>query len=203
MMARAGRGHRHAMSFRISLACSLVLLVACSDDAPTGDGTDGEVTTGGPTSADGSPGSADDDGGSTQGGGGSGSSGSPASSDTTASGSSSDDDATASESTADPSGTGSSDGGTGSDTGASEGGSSSDGGTTAACEPITEDASAINQDCVADGDCPDGYTCQEFNGILLQQTCQILCEETCECPDGLSCVEVEDKLMIPWHQCAP
>jgi hypothetical protein len=69
------------------------------------------------------------------------------------------------------------------------------------CDPITEDASAINVDCLSDLDCPVDYTCQPFVGFAFQQTCQILCTETCECPMGLTCLEIIDKTGIPWHQC--
>jgi hypothetical protein len=67
--------------------------------------------------------------------------------------------------------------------------------------PITDDDSAIGVDCESDGDCPDGYTCQPFSGIVLQMQCQILCEEDCECPDGYSCMQIVDKTMMPWNQC--
>lgn len=189
MMARAGGDHRRAMSFRFLLACSLGLSAACFGDPPA-TGSESETTGGGPGSGD--------DGGNTQGPDSSGSNDTSGPSNTTVASASGDDDTASSGGTAAPGDTSSSDGG-----GSSEGGSSSDAGTTAACEPITEDASAIGQKCVGNGDCPAGYTCQTINGIQAQHLCQILCEETCECPDGLSCVEVEDKLMIPWHQCAP
>jgi hypothetical protein len=69
------------------------------------------------------------------------------------------------------------------------------------CVPITEDASGINLECNVDGDCPAGYTCQPFQGIVFQTTCQVLCEQTCECPAGLTCNETADKSGAVWHQC--
>jgi hypothetical protein len=82
-------------------------------------------------------------------------------------------------------------------------GTSGDGdgdGTTAGCTPVTMDSSAIDEACVDDGDCPAGYTCQGFNGFVFVQSCQILCNETCERPSGLSCITVSDKLGS-WTQC--
>jgi hypothetical protein len=69
------------------------------------------------------------------------------------------------------------------------------------CDPITEDASAINNACNSDLDCPADYTCQPFQGIVLQMTCQVLCEQTCQCPAGLSCIEIADKSGATWGQC--
>lgn len=69
------------------------------------------------------------------------------------------------------------------------------------CDPITEDPSGIGVACRGDLDCLEGYTCQPFNGLVFQQTCQILCTMDCECPMGLACVETVDKLGIPWFQC--
>ncbi len=69
------------------------------------------------------------------------------------------------------------------------------------CVPITEDASAIGLECEIDADCPAGYTCQPFAGIVLSTQCEILCEQTCECPAGLSCTEITDKGGATWHQC--
>jgi hypothetical protein len=88
----------------------------------------------------------------------------------------------------------------GSTTEGSTEGSTTGGSTTEACEPITEDASGIGVDCMNDGECPEGYTCQAFEGIVLQQLCQILCTQDCECPAGLTCIEVSDK-SGSWHQC--
>lgn len=82
--------------------------------------------------------------------------------------------------------------------------SSSSGGTesdTGDCEPITNDPSAIGNDCEVDADCPDGYTCQPFQGFVLQLSCQVLCEQTCQCSPGLTCNEVVDKSGVPWSQC--
>ena len=94
--------------------------------------------------------------------------------------------------------------------GATEGTSSSGGpGTTEGssstgevCEPITEDPSGIGGECINDVDCPAGYTCQGFAGIVFQLSCQILCTQDCECPLGYTCVEIADKSGSTWHQCA-
>lgn len=102
--------------------------------------------------------------------------------------------------------------GTASDTGGSEGGTTGTSGTTGGtegsttgepCMPITDDATAVGMVCETDLDCPDEYTCQPYVGFALQQTCQILCEQTCECPMGLTCTETVDKGGAPWFQCDP
>jgi hypothetical protein len=101
-------------------------------------------------------------------------------------------------------GTGSATEGTGT-TGGTEGtgttGDTEGSSTGEPCVPITDDASAIATDCQVDADCPDGYTCQPFVGVVLQQQCQILCEATCECPMGLTCNETVDQGGVPWFQC--
>jgi hypothetical protein len=69
------------------------------------------------------------------------------------------------------------------------------------CDPLAADSSAVDQPCGdSGGDCPDGYTCQPFNGIVLQMKCEILCTEDCECPDGGTCEEFADKAGA-WTQC--
>lgn len=73
--------------------------------------------------------------------------------------------------------------------------------TETGCAPITDDATAIGTDCMADLDCPDGYTCQPFQGFDLQMQCQVLCEQTCECPVGFTCTETVDKTGVSWFQC--
>lgn len=73
--------------------------------------------------------------------------------------------------------------------------------TDGGCAPITEDPAAIGTDCQAAADCPDGYTCQPFEGFAFQMTCQVLCEQTCQCPMGLTCNETVDKTGVPWFQC--
>lgn len=88
--------------------------------------------------------------------------------------------------------------GTTAGTGTSEGSSS----TGEACEPITEDPSGIGGECINDVDCPAGYTCQPFAGIVFQLSCQILCTQDCECPAGYTCAEIADKSGSTWHQCA-
>lgn len=79
-------------------------------------------------------------------------------------------------------------------------GGSSTGAETEGCQPITEDASDIGTDCMSDMDCEPGYTCQPFNGFVFEQTCQILCTESCECPMGLTCQFTDDKVN-DWFQC--
>ncbi len=91
--------------------------------------------------------------------------------------------------------------GSGSSDGSSTTGGASSSATETGCSPITDDASAIGTDCVVDDQCPDGYTCQPFEGFVLQMQCQILCEETCECPMGLTCNETADKSGATWSQC--
>jgi hypothetical protein len=69
------------------------------------------------------------------------------------------------------------------------------------CVPITDDPSGIGGECNNDGDCLAGYTCQSFQGIVLEVSCQVLCEQTCECPAGLVCTPVADKSGMSWNQC--
>lgn len=69
------------------------------------------------------------------------------------------------------------------------------------CVPITDDPSGIGGECSNDGDCLAGYTCQPFQGIVLEMACQVLCEQTCECPAGLVCTPVADKSGAAWNQC--
>jgi hypothetical protein len=72
---------------------------------------------------------------------------------------------------------------------------------TAACDPLTEDASSIHEPCQSLLDCADdAYTCLEIVGIVEQQRCAILCEDDCECPDGHSCVMNSD-MVKEWHEC--
>jgi hypothetical protein len=102
-------------------------------------------------------------------------------------------------------GSSSSDGSTGStgSTGADSSGSSSEDSTTSSvCEPITDDPSAINQDCMG-APCPEGYTCQDIVGFQFQQLCEIICVEDCECPEDHYCAKHTDKTMVPWFQCDP
>lgn len=82
-------------------------------------------------------------------------------------------------------------------TGTTEGSSS----TGEVCQPITEDPSGIGGECINDVDCPAGYTCQPFAGIVFQLSCQILCTQDCECPAGYTCDEIADKSGSTWHQC--
>ena len=96
-----------------------------------------------------------------------------------------------------------SDSGTTSAEGTTDTGDSSGSGTTAACVPITEDPSAIGMECDIKGDdCPEGYTCQGFSGVVFQSACQVICEEDCDCPEGHSCEMVQDKA-TSWMQCNP
>jgi hypothetical protein len=50
-----------------------------------------------------------------------------------------------------------------------------------------------------DGDCPSGYVCQGFSGVVFAQSCQIRCE-TCTCAGGSTCTRVSDK-GASWMQC--
>ena len=85
---------------------------------------------------------------------------------------------------------------TGSDTGFGSGD------TSAACTPITEDGSAVGSNCAGGQMCPDGYTCQPFNGVIVQEQCQILCEDECECPADHTCNLFIDKVAT-WMACVP
>ena len=69
------------------------------------------------------------------------------------------------------------------------------------CVPPTSDTSAIGTSCTSAADCPSGYVCQPFIGIVLQQTCEIRCETAC-CPSGTTCQMVADKAGT-WLQCNP
>jgi hypothetical protein len=64
----------------------------------------------------------------------------------------------------------------------------------------TEDPSEIGNACQNGMGCGPGYTCQPFNGFVLQETCQILCADPCECPDNHACVPVMDK-GDAWMEC--
>ena len=83
--------------------------------------------------------------------------------------------------------------------GAGDGGAAVGGAGGAPCEPITEDPSAIGDDC-ADTLCPTGYTCQPHNGIIFQELCAILCTEDCECPVDHTCEMFSDK-GNNWMEC--
>lgn len=88
-------------------------------------------------------------------------------------------------------------GSSGTETTASD--SSSTGGESStgdACQPVTEDVSAIGQDCVSDDDCPDAYACIDAGAFAPQPLCRIPCTMDCECPDGLSCQVIEGKAMV-------
>lgn len=63
------------------------------------------------------------------------------------------------------------------------------------------DANAIGTDCTMDADCPAGYVCQGFSGIIFTQSCQIRCDLTaCPCPGATTCRMVGDKGGT-WMQC--
>ncbi|MEM6990388.1 MAG: hypothetical protein AAF721_07825 [Myxococcota bacterium] len=99
--------------------------------------------------------------------------------------------------------TGAADTGSGSGSGSdSDGGSGSDtAGTTAACMPITEDVSAIGNNCLGQPlSCPEDYTCQDKPGVVAQAECEILCTEDCDCPDTYSCIMMSAKGVM-WMQC--
>lgn len=94
------------------------------------------------------------------------------------------------------------DGGADTSTSTSTGPGPGTSGETEVCDPITEDASDIGTKCENDEGCEPGYTCQAFEGIVLQRTCQIRCDLDCECPEGLGCMAIQDKIHA-WFQCGP
>jgi hypothetical protein len=122
--------------------------------------------------------------------------------------STSDDKGSTTTTTTGPGGGGSgANGGNGGDTGGSAGSPSQGGagggtgGEGGSCVQITNDPSAIGDDCSqGNPQCPAGYTCWGIRGIVFQELCEILCEESCECPDGYACVEMSDKAQT-WTQC--
>lgn len=67
------------------------------------------------------------------------------------------------------------------------------------CGPDT-DPSSIGVDCSGGRSCPECYTCEDFVGFVLSQTCEILCGAASDCPRGLDCVTVTDKART-WKQC--
>lgn len=69
-----------------------------------------------------------------------------------------------------------------------------------ACTRITEDTSAIGNTCSDNTDCPTGYTCRSFSGIVLQQRCEIICQQSCQCPNNYACQTASDK-GGSWMQC--
>lgn len=176
--------------FQKTFVCGLALALvgACSDDGAPGQGQNSSTAaeTGGTTNAT----STTDDGVGTGGGEtGTATEGPPLPTTGTA------------EGTGPETGTGTADTGTGT-TGTETGTESGSTSTGEICEPITEDASDVGTQCMNDLDCEPGYTCQEFIGVALEMTCQIICEETCECPMGLTCTFTEDK-SGSWFQCNP
>lgn len=88
--------------------------------------------------------------------------------------------------------------------------STDDAGTDAAstddagsCPAPIDDLSGIGATCSNDGDCPTGYSCRAFSGIVLTHSCQILCDPSgCPCPDTTSCTAHSDK-GTSWSQCDP
>ena len=62
-------------------------------------------------------------------------------------------------------------------------------GTGSACTDSSQCCSltCAGGECINDVDCPAGYTCQPFAGIVFQLSCQILCTQDCECPAGYTC----------------
>jgi|SRR5688572_21938128 len=203
---------------RWMVACALAS-GACSDDGVQGTNLSGTGSSGGASADDGQDGlPGDDDGATAADDGGIGSSGggdstagpSPmtddgpvgSSSDDGVASSSSDDGMPSSSSDDGMTSSSSDDGMTSSSSDDGMTSSSSDDGMTTSCEPITDDPSAIGDDCFgAPLSCPEGYTCQALNGVQLQMLCQIICVEDCDCPQGYTCEMMEDKTMIPWFQC--
>lgn len=170
----------------------LLFFGACSDDASTTEGGSGDGSTAADTSGTGTP---------TDGTVGS-------STNTPPTGTTADSDETTAADTDDTSGTtsvsstGSSSGsGSGSDSGSSSGSGTS--GTTSVCLPITEDTSAIGDDCLGNPlSCPEEYTCQDMPGIVAQAQCEIICVEDCDCPEAHSC-EMMSAKGGSWMQCNP
>ena len=182
-------------TIRSHLLALLVLLPACSDDglsgqgqnSSTGNGDSGAVTGGDVNDGGTSPATSGE--GDTSG-------GPPAG---TTSGDPGSDGTGATTGTVDTEGT--STGGSSTEGSSTEGSSTEGSSTGEPCTPITDDPTAIGTDCENDLDCPEGYTCQPFQGFVLQMQCQILCEEHCECPMGLTCNPTVDKSGVSWSQC--
>jgi hypothetical protein len=175
-------------SIRILTCALFTLSIACGDDGQTDTGTETETEAG---DGDGDAGDGDGDGGDGDGDAGDGD------------GDAGDGDGDAGDGDGDA-GDGDGDGGDGDGDGGDGDGDGGDGdgdGDGDACEPLTDDPSAIGVPC---GNglmlCPPEYTCQPFAGIVLQESCQILCAQDCECPDGYTCEEVADKGNM-WMQC--
>jgi hypothetical protein len=82
------------------------------------------------------------------------------------------------------------------------GGASDGEAETAACDPLTEDASEIGKLCSADNECPEAYVCMEIIGVQAQHLCVIFCQMDCECPGGTTCELMADKEK-QWHECRP
>ena len=180
------------MLYKICIVCTLAFttVVGCSDDGVPGQGQNSTATTEAsdePTTTGETAAQTPDDGVDA----GQGSTGDPGTTTAEPPGTTGGDD---SEGTA----------ATGSETGGTTGsGGESEGSTTGEiCEPITEDPSGIGVECRTDLDCEPGYTCQAFEGFVLDLSCQILCEDTCQCPMGLTCTFTQDKAKS-WFQCDP
>ncbi|MEX1366534.1 MAG: hypothetical protein AB1Z98_25645 [Nannocystaceae bacterium] len=95
----------------------------------------------------------------------------------------------------------SSDGTASATVGSTDSTTSADGSSTeTGCTVVSDDPSGIGMDCELDEQCLPGYTCQSFEGIVVERSCEILCEADCECPMGYDCVEVMDKVKT-WQQC--
>lgn len=85
--------------------------------------------------------------------------------------------------------------------GANDSTTSDDGSATeTGCTVVSDDPSGIGMVCELDEQCLQGYTCQSFEGFVVERSCEILCEADCECPVGYGCVEVMDKVKT-WQQC--
>lgn len=80
-----------------------------------------------------------------------------------------------------------------------DGGPSRDAGE---CAPLTNDTAPRGQECGSSADCPSPYVCQSFVGIVLMQSCQLLCSRDCQCPAGHRCASHADKEGT-WMQCDP
>lgn len=85
-------------------------------------------------------------------------------------------------------------------------GSATDAGSTTDANGATDGGcitleGALNQSCTGAGDCPAGFVCQSFSGVVLTQSCEIRCDDPAfTCPCGTVCQDHSDKVGS-WRQC--
>ena len=68
--------------------------------------------------------------------------------------------------------------------------------TSDACTRPAIERLPMRVDCGPRGggaECPTGYSCLSFSGVVLQQFCGIPCRSDCECPSGEHCGSYADK----------